>query len=128
MTLNQFKRRIEQAVPVGTVFENPGGGTSKIAGYSDAKISYVRGTSKIYVTFKDLFAAYSYFKGQRVSASDLQSFAPAVFDSSAKPAGHACNCTFLFLLLRRLNLAGEIEGSGVRGSPYAVKVHDESTL
>ena len=120
MNLDEFKRRIEHTIPIGTVFQNPGGGISEITGYSDQKISYVRGTSTIYVTFGGLFSAYRYFKGERVSATDLKSFAPQIFDSTATPAGHSCNCTFLFMLLSHLNLAGKIEGQGVRGDPFFV--------
>ncbi len=124
MKLDQFKEQIKKTTPVGTMLENPGGGTSEITQYSDHNIYYIRGSSTISVSFDNLFYAYSHFKGQRVSSSELRAYAPAVFDSAARPAGHSCNCTFLLLILGRMNLADEIEGSGVRGDPFAAKFQD----
>jgi hypothetical protein len=102
------------------VVENPGGGTSEIVKATDEEISYVRGNSTISIAIEDMFSAFRAFEHRRVSSSDLRRFAPAVFDSDARPAGHSCNCTFLFTLLRSAGLAGELEGTGVRGRPFAV--------
>lgn len=88
------------------------------------KISYVRGNSTIAVAVSDLFEAYSQFKGRPMSSTDLREFAPSVFDSNARPAGHSCNCTLHFRILQVLDLAGEIDGAGVRGDPFAVAVSD----
>jgi len=123
MTLNEFIRNIKQIFPKGTVLKNPGRGTSEVTGFTEEKISYVRGSSKMYVGFEDLFRAYSKFKGQYVTSSDLKTYAPHIFDSSARPAGHSCNCTFLFLLLGRMNLAGDIQGAGVRGNPFGIRIY-----
>ena len=125
MKLDQFKDQIKKTTPVGTVLENPGGGTSEITQYSDHNIYYIRGSSTISVSFDDLFSAYSNFKGQRVSSSELRTYAPAIFDSAARPAGHSCNCTFLLLILERMKLVDEIEGSGVRGDPFAAHFQDD---
>lgn len=122
MSLDDFVGQIKRAFPVGAIIDNPGGGTSTIAGYSDSKISYNRRNSSISVAFSDLYEAYSHFKGQRVSSTELREFMPSVFDSAARPAGHSCNCTFLFRILENLHLSGPITGSGVRGNPYSVKV------
>lgn len=128
MTLNEFIAAVKTAFPVGTVIDNPGSGTSKIVGYSGTDIFYVRGSSRIAVTFTDLHETYSAFRGKHVSSSDLRSFRPSVFDLAARPAGHSCNCTFLFCILKELNLSGPISGSGVRGDPYAVVVHSGNAV
>lgn len=122
MDLNAFVAGIRHAFPVGTVIDNPGGGISTIIGFSDTHVSYKRGRSSILVDFVDLHDAYSRFRGEEVSSTDLRKFRPSVFDSAARPAGHSCNCTFLFRLLEELKLSGPMRGSGVRGNPYSVKV------
>ena len=125
MDLEQFENAVQSTLPAGTVIDNPGGGISTIVGYKNSNISYVRGNSTITVSLADLHKGYSAFLGQRLSSSDLKKIAPSVFDSSARPAGHSCNCTFLFRILQRLNLASEIEGRGVRGSPFSVVITDQ---
>ena len=122
MDFDTFKKKVKEAIPVGTVLQNPGGGTSVIVSYSDSGISYKRGNATIYVSFRDLFDAYSHFEGQQVTSSDLKSYAPSIYDSNARPAGHGCNCTFLFMVLCRLPLVVRIEGSGVRGDPFQVYI------
>ena len=115
--MKPFAERIQSELPVGSILENPGGGTSTITDYSQAFITYRRGKSSIHVSYENLFKAYCKYQGQQVRASDLKTFAPNVFDSAARPSGHSCNATFMFLLLGRLGLAGEFEGKGVRGGP-----------
>ncbi len=65
MDLNEFTRNVKRSLPVGTILKNPGKGTSKVTGFTKDKISYVRGSSKMYVRFEDLFDAYQKFRGQR---------------------------------------------------------------
>lgn len=128
MTLVEFRKAIEKAVPTGTILENPGGGTSRITSVTKERISYIRGSSTMSVKFADLFSAYESFRGNSVSSTDLRKFAPGVFDSTARPAGHSCNCTFLFGVLKLAGLAAELTGSGVRGDPYSTVLYDpEST-
>ena len=124
MTLDDFQRTLREANPPGTIIKNPGGGTSKITEFTDDRVSYVRGASTISVKVTDLFAAYDAFRGKRVSSTELRQLAPSVFDSSARPAGHSCNCTFLFGVLERANLSEDFRGEGVRGSPYSVVIRD----
>jgi len=119
MNLNDFAGKLREAVPIGTVVDNPGGGTSEVTGFTDERISYVRGSSTISVKLVDLHSAYESFRGKRVTSSELKELDPAVFDSSARPAGHSCNCTFLFVALERAGLASGVAGSGVRGDPYS---------
>ena len=126
MDFDTFIASIESEFPIGSAFDNPGGGTSTIVRLTETHISYRRGNSNISVAYRDLFEAYSNFIGQEVSSSDLRRFRPSVFDSSARPSGHSCNCTFLFHVLEILGLSGLLQGSGVRGNPYAVEVLDNA--
>jgi hypothetical protein len=122
MDFEAFKTQIQDSIPPGTTFENPGGGVSTIMSYADEKLSYVRGDSTIYIAFRDLFDAYSNYKGQKVSSTELKRFAPSVFDSEARPSGHSCNCTLFLMILQKLKLAGDIGGNGVRGNPFFVEI------
>ncbi len=123
MNIYEFENQVKKSFPVGLSVDNPGGGTSKISGYTKDKISYIRGASRMYVALKDLYDAYSNFKGQRVTSRELKEFAPHIFDSSARPAGHSCNCTLLFLILNKLTLSSKIQGRGVRGNPFYVNIY-----
>ena len=123
MDRRKFAGKVRQNLPVGTIMKNPGRGTSEVTSYTDTKIAYRRGNSTMYVSLEDLYLAYKKFQGQYVTASDLKSYKPRVFDSSARPAGHSCNCTFLFLLLNRLGLAGDIQGAGKRGNPFGIRIY-----
>jgi hypothetical protein len=67
-----------------------------------------------------MFDAYARFKGGQMSSSDLKKIKPAVFDSQARPAGHSCNCTFLFMVLKEIGLITRIQGNGVSGNPFFV--------
>jgi hypothetical protein len=120
MNFSTFTRQMQAAIPVGTILDNPGGGTSEILSYSSEGVSYRRGRSTIYVSLRDLYEGYAKFRGRRVSSLDLKVVAPSVFDSQARPAGHSCNCTFLFLALQEMGLVTNIYGRGVRGDPYFV--------
>lgn len=124
MTFEEFKGRLLTEVSPCTVFQNPGGGTSRIKSITDERLSYVRGVSTISVRLLDLYSAYRHFAGTRVSSSDLRAFLPSVFDSKARPAGHSCNCTFLFELLGHVGLANSRSGSGTRGAPYSMVIVD----
>ena len=120
MNIDQFKHKIKLAVQVGTIFDNPGKGTSAVTALSDHGISYVRGRSVIHFSFQDIFDAFEYFNWGRVTSNDLKSYRPTVFDSKAND--HSCNCTFLFMLLRKIGIVSEISGQGVEGKPYFVDI------
>ena len=119
ITTLQIRDRLEERVPAGTILDNPGRGNSKIKAYGPEKLSYVRGTSTMYLAYSDIADVYESFKGKKVSSIDLKAFRPQVFDSSARPAGHSCNCTMVFMLLEKLDLSGSVEGAGVRGNPFS---------
>lgn len=118
ITLDEFRGGLVKSLPVGRILQNPRRGTTEITGYSERKVSYKRGSSRISVAIGDLFSAYTHFSGGRVNSRDLRRYAPAVFDSSARPAGHSCNCTFLFMVLEQLGLADTISGDGVARRPF----------
>ena len=120
MNFTEFTQKIRASIPVGTILENPGGGTSTILSYTLDAVSYRRGNSRMYASFRILFDAYVRFKGGRMSSSDLKKINPAVFDSQARPAGHSCNCTFLFMVLKKIGLITHIHGKGVSGNPFFV--------
>lgn len=120
MQFTEFEKAFRASIPVGTIFYNPGGGTSHILSYTDSKVCYLRGKSRIYVQLRDLYSAYKQFCGGQMSSADLRTFKPVVFDSAARPGGHSCNCTFLFLSLEQLGLVDRIYGEGVSGNPFFV--------
>ncbi len=122
MDLEQFKREIETKIKAGAILDNPGKGTSVITKLSANGISYKRGRSIIYISFQDFFDTLKHFIGNRVTSSDLKSFRPSVFDSKAKRPGHSCNCTFLFMVLKKLGISSEIGGQGIKGDPYFVEI------
>lgn len=122
MNLGDFVAKVRASLPRGSILKNPGSGTSTITDHSQSYLKYRRGKSTIRVSYESLFNAYSAHKGKRVSSSDLKFFAPSVFDSQARPAGHSCNATLLFLLLRELGLSSDIYGTGVKGDPYYVSI------
>ena len=118
MTAAEFASKVREHVKPGDVFDNPGDGTSVVLSITETNFRYQRGKSPISVGIHGLFDAYAHFSGRKVLSSDLKKYAPAVFDSNARPAGHNCNCTMLFMILERLGLAGEIEGTGKKGDSF----------
>lgn len=118
MEYAEFKQKLITSLPVGTTLPNPRKGTSTIEAYSYDTVTYRRGSSNLYVRFQDLYEAWQRFQGGYVHTTDLKAWRPEVFDSTARPAGHDCNCTFLFLVLQRMGLGSKINGSGVSGSPF----------
>ncbi len=116
-----FLNKICNIIVEGKVFNNPGGGTSVIMSCDENSIAYKRGNSTFKVRTCDLFDAFSNFAGKTVTSSQLRSYKPNIFDSNCN--GHSCNCTFFFLLLTELGLAGKIEGKGVRGNPFYLTIN-----
>jgi hypothetical protein len=120
MTFEEFVKRFTDAVPEGTVFENPGGGTTTIRWSDGERLCYQRGGSRFYVSFADLHFAYLRFTGSNMTTRDLKVFAPGVYDSGA--GGHNCNATVLMLALQGMGLATPVWGRGRRGAPFGVTV------
>ena len=124
MTEDGFIQALRRTLLPGDRFPNPRRGETEIVRLSNNRLVYRRGHSEIRVRVRDLYRAYLHFRGRRMSSSDLRLFAPSVFNSAPAigPRGHSCNCSVLFHLLGTLGLAGPIEGAGVAGDPYAVRV------
>lgn len=122
MTHDEFDAKFREMIPAGTVIQNPGGGVSEVLSNRNGVVSYRRGSSTISVSTKSLFDAFAEFRGKRMSSTELKSCWPSVFDSTARPAGHSCNATFLFLALEKMGIVHEIRGKGVRGNPFLVEV------
>ena len=121
MTKDQFITQLGSVVPEGTVFDNPGGGTSTIIKVGDDKLSYMRGKSRFYLSFSATYDAMRLFSGMTTTTNDLKQHNPEVFDP--KYGGHGCNCTTMFKILERMGLIdGTIQGSGKRGSPFFVVI------
>ena len=121
MTEVEFIDGATRTLPEGYRFANPRAGTS--LRINRERVTYLREKSQIPVRLSNLYAAYSHFKGKEVSSSDLRKFAPAVFDSQARPAGHSCNCTFFFHLVEKMGLAeGSLRGRGVNGDPFYLRL------
>lgn len=122
MNFDQFKREVGRKLHAGLILDNPGKGTSKISSLSDSGVSYIRGKSTIYVSFQDLFDALNHFIGKTVTSSNLKVYRPSVFDSKGRKPGHSCNCTFFFMVLKRLGISSHIGGRGVKGNPFFVNI------
>lgn len=120
LEIESFAQRLRASLPAGLVLDNPGGGTSTIMWCDGERICYRRGGSRIYVRVGDLHAAYLRYAGEDLPARDLKLHAPHVFDSARK--GHNCNCSFFFLALQRMDLAGKICGRGQKGSLFGVTI------
>jgi hypothetical protein len=118
----RFSSAVTKMCPVGTVLNNPGGGTSTIKSIAPNTICYVRGKSSISVDLQKLFNAYVYFKGKQVTCTDLKKYMPSVFNSKVIQPGHSCNCTFLFLLLEKIGIVQAINGLGKSCNPFYINV------
>lgn len=122
MDRNELRRKIIEKIPIGTIIDNPGGGTSTIITYTEKKVTYQRRNSKIGISFDDLYDAFVAFRGRVLDSTMLKSFKPRVFDSNQN--GHSCNCTFLFMVLKELGIVNRINGAGKRGSPFKVHISE----
>lgn len=119
MDFEEFCKIIRKEIIIDMLFENPGGGTSRVIDITSSDfIVYQRKASKIRVNIIELYKVYTYYKGKNVSSSDLKSFKPNIF--STKENGHDCNCSLIFLILNKIGLASEILGRGKRGDPFYV--------
>lgn len=118
---SSFKQLLFANIKAGSVFENPGRGTSTIVKVTPDHITYMRGHSNISVKLGDLATAYARFYGSKCTTTDLKEFNQSVY--SSKHNGHSCNCTFLFSVLHHLELSSGIKGSGVRGRPFYVNIN-----
>ncbi len=104
-------------LPQGLVLQQPGGGTSSVVWCREGRVCYRRKKWRFHCNVRDLYDTFRHFTGE-VTTRQLKEHAPGVFDK--KRGGHDCHCTFFFLALRRMGLAGEIWGGGKAGLPLGV--------
>lgn len=123
MNSDTIRKLIEKSFPVGTKIQNPGRGCTKIGGYNVQKVSYMRRSSRMYLPYKTILSVIKSFNGQEVSSKTVKEFLPEIFDSQARPAGHSCNGTTLFLLLKGIGFTERIEGRGKRGNPFKILIN-----
>lgn len=122
MTYLEFYNNLNNSIREGLELKNPGKGYSIIKSVTENKITYIRGNSAISLKIDDIYNSYLLFKGKQCSTNDLKKYKPKVFDSRFN--GHSCNCTFLFMILKEMNLAKDIYGKGVRGSGFFVIIEN----
>jgi hypothetical protein len=124
MDFSEFKQRVQESTPSGTILKDPGGGTLKILSNHSDEVKYRRRNSPIKVFLRDLFDGYNRFNGGIMTTNDLKGLNPSVFDSEARPKGHSCNCTLLFLFLQRIGVVTQIKGHGARSNPFYVDLRE----
>jgi len=119
MTKEEFLKQLKSVIPLDSKLDNPGGGVSMIVSIGEDKLSYIRGTSRIYLPVEAVFDVLNEFSGKTVSTNDLKEYNPIVFDT--KRGGHDCNRTVMFCIFEKMGLTfGGIKGSGRRGSPFYI--------
>lgn len=123
MTYDEFDAKFLETIPLGIIFQNPKKGVSEVCSNQNGVVSYRRASSKLSISRKSLFDVFTEFQGKRMSSSELKARWPAIFDPSARPAGHSCHVTFLFLVLKKMEICSDIKGKGVRGNSFFVEVY-----
>ena len=122
MKADRFSALIEKLCEEYSHLKYPPFAACRDVAIAESMLRYTRGNSTIRVALSDLAKARAKFRGKRVSSVELRAYMPGVFDSNARPAGHSCNVTLLFTVLMMLRLGSDVEGLGVRGNPYSIKV------
>lgn len=122
---DSFVHRLRRSLPVGTVLQNPGRGTTTVISLDGDRLRYRRGRSDFYVDLCQLYAAALEFAGSRVTTKHLKAHAPSVFD--LKQGGHGCHATVLLMVLAKIGISGPITGRGVTGDPFGVDVRRPAT-
>jgi hypothetical protein len=122
MDYGWFLETIVKVIYTGKIFNNPGGGTSEIISVDKNNITYKRNNSNITISINEIYSVYNSFYGKKCSSNDLKEYTPHIFDSHARPAGHSCNCTFVFLLFKEMGIVEKIEGEGKKGNQFYVNI------
>lgn len=125
MTYLEFKELIYKKIVEGKKLSNPGGGTSIIDYVKKDRIKYIRKNSHMYLSIDIIYKKYKENIGKALNTNDLKEQNPEIFDSAAKPAGHSCNCTFLFMVLKELELVDSIKGLGKPGNPFYIEIYSK---
>jgi hypothetical protein len=121
MTKDELISHITDSFSVGDVLDNPGGGVSTLASVGPDKLSYIRGKSRMYLTYDIVFKVIDKYQRGILTTNNLRQLEPSIFDQ--KHGGHNCNCTFLLSVLTKLQFTeGGIQGMGQSGSPFFVRM------
>ena len=72
MDFDAFSRLMHITVAPGTVFPNPGGGSSEIIDFSSGSLIYRRDNSRIYVSLRDLHITTKTQPAERLETSHSQ--------------------------------------------------------
>jgi hypothetical protein len=113
MTANEFEKSLRRIAKRDDEFPNPFKGKTTIVSVTESNVRYRRERSVYSLSILASFDAWQEFRGERINSRMLKKFRPHVFDSQGKPKrGHNCNCTTLFLLLRKMRLVRRIEKEG----------------
>lgn len=119
MNKEEFTNKLLQSVKVGDVFDNPGGGTSKIEKIGDGKITYARGKyiGNIKIDIDVMYNTLVHFPNG-FSSNDLKPF-------HKQFRNHSCNCTFLMMMLKEMGIVKQIEGRRLKPQdlPFGVKIN-----
>ena len=124
MEFEEFVKLVRENMKIGYPYNNPSGkGTSEVIKYTNEdnlesmKIVYKRGSSKFYVSLKELYDGFNNKKG-KLRTRDLMDENPDVFKTGKKGEkikGHGCNCTFLFMILKEIGLVDKIKKGDTKG-------------
>ena len=117
---NMVLDKIKAALKPGDKFINPGGGITTIKSITSSKIYYIRGSSTMSLDINIIKEVYDHFKGSTFTTNDLKKCCPKSFDPKA--SGHSCNCTVLFMLLKKIGLVDNIMGEGKRNSTFYIYI------
>jgi hypothetical protein len=120
MNIELFFDLIYKNIHIGDNFANPGGARTGY-GYRTVKtinmneIIYVNsGTNSeglITLPIQIFYEVIYEFQSSYCYTSQLKKFRPKVFDSTARPAGHSCNCTFLMSISDKLGFLASGHGN-----------------
>jgi len=113
--MNKLSTLLKEKIKVGCTYKNPKSGTSKIKSFDNEGITYIRGASFLFISWRDIDSAYEHFKGTYITTRDLKNFNKHAFEYP-----HPCNSTFFMMLLENVNL---IEGK-ISGYPFGIKIKE----
>jgi hypothetical protein len=122
--METFFDLITKKIHVGDNFANPGGakpGDRGGYGYRTVKtitmdkiVYFGAGTkseSKITLPIRTFHDVILEFQSSCCYTWQLKQFRPNIFDSTARPAGHSCNCTFLMSIADKLGFLASGRGN-----------------
>ena len=119
ITLDQFKNRIKNELPIEVPLANPLRGYTWVVNYNGDRVCYQRGERKgsFYLKIEYMYDAYIKFNGQITDSNMLKQFNPKIYDE--KHSGHVCHRSLLFLFLQKLKL----DGDWISKRPLKIKIY-----